>query len=293
MNWAIERKLTQLPEQMQLQPVSGGSINQTALLTFADRKPLFIKYNSGKSKTFFQAEAEGLKALAEANCVRVPRVIEHVKLPEGDQHAGEWFLILEAVEQGSRCKGFEEVFGHQLALLHQSLTDESFGFNQDNFIGATPQMNTYRMANWSEFFITQRLLPQLQMARDSALLSSSDQQIFDEALPQIQSVLPSHCTPTLIHGDLWSGNLLADERGEPVLIDPAVYYAHHEAEFGMTRLFGGFSSRFDAAYQEVHPFEAGAEERIPAYTLYHVLNHLNLFGSSYLASALQIARKYR
>lgn len=285
-HWAIARNLTKKPELISLTVASGGSINQVAQVTFADRKPFFIKWNPGMGKAFFEAEANGLNALAASQCVRTPRVIDLVEL------AGDWVLILEAVVQGKRSPGFEEIFGHQLALLHQTQTDEFFGFTKDNFIGSTPQLNANRSSNWREFFIGQRLQPQLKMAREKGLVSSEQQRVFEQCFNTLETILPARCIPSLIHGDLWSGNLLADERGEPVLIDPAVYYAHHEAEFGMTRLFGGFSPRFEAAYKEVYPFAEGAEERIPAYTLYHVLNHLNLFGSSYANQAYQLAKRY-
>lgn len=285
--WAQSRGFTAKPELMTLEPVSGGSINQTAMLKFADRNPLFLKWNPGTAKAVFEAEATGLRELAKTQCVRVPKVIDLIELE------GENLLILEAISQNKRSGGFEEILAHQLALLHQSTTDETFGYPINNWIGATPQQNQPRTNNWREFFLTRRLAPQITLARDHGLLNKRELQTVELYVKQLESILPEHCIPSLIHGDLWSGNVLADTRGEPVLIDPAVYFAHHEAEFGMTRLFGGFSPRFESAYNEVYPFQDGADERIEAYSFYHLLNHLNLFGSSYLSSVLEIARKYQ
>ena len=178
----------------------------------------------------------------------------------------------------------------RLAQLHTTSASE-FGFVTDNFLGATPQPNP-STRNWVEFWNTYRMEHQLRLANDKGF-GGALQELGRRLMNRMEDWLTNdEESPALIHGDLWSGNYFVDESGCPVLLDPAPYFASREAEFGMTTLFGGFDDRFYAAYNEMMPMPDGSENRIAIYRLYHLLNHLNLFGSSYLDGCLQILKKY-
>ena len=175
-------------------------------------------------------------------------------------------------------------------------TSDSFGFFEDNFIGHTPQENIpnqKQATSWTSFYFEKRLLFQFKLAEKQGLSSGNLRDSFYKLESKIDSIIPvSEESPTLLHGDLWSGNYLADEKGDPVIIDPAVYYGHREADLAMTKLFGGFSASFYSAYNEVYPLEDGYSYRENIYILYHVLNHLNLFGMSYHGQAVNLMQSY-
>jgi fructosamine-3-kinase len=232
----------------------------------------------------FEKEANGLRELASANVIRVPEVI----------HTSEDCLILEYIESGSKRKDFFEYFGHRLALLHQQSAEE-FGFFEDNFIGSTPQKNLpseEEKNNWPLFYWNKRILYQFRLAEKNGYADKTLTSLISNLESVLEEILSAGAEPpALLHGDLWGGNYMVDESGSPVLIDPAVYYGHREADLAMTKLFGGFSEEFYRAYQQTYPLKAGASEREPAYLLYHVLNHLNLFGPGYYGQAIQLLRK--
>ena len=232
----------------------------------------------------FEAEALGLTSLAETGAIKLPNVIG---VSSTEQNA---FLVLEWIETGRRPIDYSSDVGQEIAQLHLASQCNRFGFETDNFIGATAQQNGWS-DKWIEFWIHNRMLPQLEMAGRAGF--SQIRKLggrFCERLPDVLRTDLSQ--PVLLHGDLWSGNYLFDNFGQPVLIDPAVYFGHAEAEFGMTSLFGGFDDSFYEAYNEVNPLEPGWRERVEIYRLYHLLNHLNLFGSSYLSGCLTILKKY-
>ena len=167
-----------------------------------------------------------------------------------------------------------------------------FGFEQDNYLGSTPQPNQWRQS-WTDFWKQNRLEFQLELAVQNQYADAEFVQLGRKILERSDSLISNaNQPPSLVHGDLWNGNYMVGNRGQPVLIDPAIYYADREVEFGMTTLFGGFDDRFYAAYHEVWPMEPGFETRIELYRLYHLLNHLNLFGTSYRSGCVQIMRKY-
>ena len=243
----------------------------------SDSGPVFVKVAPVERAAMLEAEADGLRELAAARAVRVPAVLGCGRT------AGHAFLALEWIEFRSGTSRTEALLGEQLARLHRT-TASQFGWHRDNTIGATPQHNDW-MQHWPAFFARHRLGFQLDLAaraghggrwldRGHRLCEQLDR-FFSDYRPQ----------PALLHGDLWGDNWAADASGAPVLFDPATYYGDREADLAMTHLFGGFGRAFYAAYQAAWPLDPGADQRRDLYNLYHVLNHLNLFGGGYRAQA--------
>lgn len=265
--------------------VGGGSINRTGTLELSNGVTLFLKENSRRHTDLFKAEAAALEALRAAQGPRVP---EPIALVEDDRNQ---YLLMEAIEPGRKGGGFFSRFGRELAELHQSNRGEAFGFSMDNHIGSTPQKNPWT-ESWTEFYGEQRLRFQIELARRKGLADGSMVSGVESIIGKLHTLLPEPEHPALLHGDLWGGNYMVDEEGEPVLIDPAVYYGHREADLAMTELFGGFSPEFYRAYDETFPLQPGYRERVDLYNLYHLLNHLNLFGGGYAGSCRSIIRRY-
>ncbi|HEY7239536.1 MAG TPA: fructosamine kinase family protein [Burkholderiales bacterium] len=251
--------------------VAGGCIHDCYRVSIAGTTR-FLKTNSEDYRDAFAAEADGLAALRAAG-VRAPEALSH------GTAEGRAYLLLEYLDLGGR-KDFAAL-GRMLAAAHRR-PGARFGWQRDNYIGATPQQNACS-DDWSEFWRERRLRPQIELARRHG---------FKINLPSI-SVLKGHePQPALLHGDLWSGNAGFTPEG-PVVFDPAVYYGDREADLAMTELFGGFPRDFYSSYQEEYPLDPGYEKRKPMYNLYHLLNHLNLFGAGYLGqveSALRLLR---
>lgn len=257
-------------------------------LTLADGRQLFVKTKAQAPVAMFEREIEGLQALAAVGALRVVRAYGAGGGTEGVPP----FLVLEAIRPGRPRADFFELLGQGLAQLHQQSQGRAFGFADDNFLGATPQPNRWT-DDWVIFWRRHRLGYQLELAREGgAGTAELDRlgKLLDSRLDDLLSEPDER--PTLLHGDLWGGNYLVDETGRPVLIDPAAYFGRREADLAMTYLFGGFDARFYAAYEEAWPLAAGAAERIEVYKLYHLLNHLNLFGRSYLEPCLAILRRF-
>lgn len=271
----------------------GGCISSANVVTLQDGQRFFVKSNRMASTSMFPVEALGLQNLRETNTIRIPGVVALGASESSAEidSAATSFLILDYIQPQRQPGDFSERLGRQLAELHRAGSSDQFGFPQDNFIGATPQPNTPN-ANWIEFWIQQRMEFQLKLAVSNGFGDAISQvgTRFVERAPQLLESTEE--PPSLIHGDLWSGNFFADGDGDPVLIDPAVYYAHRESEFGMTTLFGGLDRRFYDAYCETWPLSEGWEERVETYRLYHLLNHLNLFGRSYLSGCIEIMNKF-
>lgn len=270
------------------QQVYGGDINRTYCLTLSDGRSVFMKSNTLKNLPFFEAEAEGLEALRRTNTIGVPDV-----LGIGTDRNSS-FLIMEYLKAAPKTDGYWEVFGRELALLHRAdprhLTEKGrFGFPTDNYIGASPQKNT-PMMNWVDFFRECRLLPQIRMA--DRYFDSRLRQLCTKLLDRLDDYLPEPEFPSLLHGDLWSGNSAPGPDGKAWIFDPAAYVGHYEAELAMTELFGRCPEVFYRAYSEVTSIDSGYRDRRDLYNLYHLLNHLNLFGSSYLGSVRQILGRY-
>ncbi len=266
--------------------VGGGCIHDTYWLdTNAGR--FFVKSSAATDgAAMLETEARGLECLAQST-LAVPSV-----LGQGSSPQGRSVLVLTWVESASPARDYPEQLGRGLALMHQQLRHPGYGWSQDNFIGRTPQPNGW-MDSWVDFWRSHRLGYQLQLACQNGLLDSSHRQSIQRLLDQLDRWLGEPAGGgSLLHGDLWHGNVLVGSDGQPVLIDPAVYYGPAEAEFGMIGLFGGFEGRFHDAYHEILPRGDGFSERIELYKLYHLLNHLNLFGTSYLPACLDCLRQF-
>lgn len=267
-------------------PVGGGCIANGRRVTLADGRSFFVKQGASLAPDAFAAEARGLEALASDAGPRVPSVEAY--------YAGEsdGFIVLEWIEQGEAGPGFAVSFARALAALHGERRVDRFGFDGDNYIGSTPQPNGW-MDSWHEFFRERRIGFQTRLARERGLLDDDDVRAIDAVLGRLESLLPAPEYPSVLHGDLWGGNYLADSAGEAVLIDPATYYGHREADLAMTELFGGFPPRFRDAYQEAWPLDPGYRERVDLYNLYHLLNHANIFGGGYVSSVRSVVSRYR
>jgi fructosamine-3-kinase len=252
--------------------VAGGDINAAHAARLADGRLVFVKSNRAAPDGMFAAEARGLGWLAEAGALRVPAV-----LAEGPD-----FLVLEHIASGRRRPDFDEQLGRGLAALHRRGAP-GFGLDHDNFIGRLAQANR-PLATWAEFYRERRLLPQLRLAAEGGRASPAMRRGFDQLLSRLEEIVGPPEPPARLHGDLWGGNAMVDEQGRPCLIDPAVYGGHREVDLGMMRLFGGFSARVFAAYEEAFPPPPGSEARVPLYQLYFLMVHVNLFGGSYVAS---------
>ena len=264
-------------------PLSGGCINQ-AFKLHTNTGDYFIKWNDAQAYPgMFEAEAKGLQLLSEARCIAIPDVL-HEGLAATDS-----FLLLSYVEEGNKAPGFWDRFGTSLARLHQN-SHSHFGLDHANYIGSLPQSNRPQEL-WTDFFVLERLEPQLQQAVDNGVLSTYEVRRFQLLFEKLEDLVPKE-VPALLHGDLWSGNFLVNHLGAPVLIDPAVYYGHREMDLAMTRLFGGFSPDFYHAYQQAFPPEKGWEERMDLCNLYPLLVHVNLFGGGYAGQVSAILKYF-
>ena len=232
----------------------------------------------------FEQEAKGLQWLQGNHGLTIPKVIHCASSQEPP------YLILEWLDAGPRHPKFDECLGTGLATLHLD-APTSFGWEQSNFIGSLPQSNQPE-ATWTEFYRTQRLMPQMERAIASNGLSPNCIQALERLLLRLEDLLPNHEPPARLHGDLWSGNVHRDSQGKPALIDPAVYGGHREMDLGMMKLFGGFNQRTFDAYHATYGLEPGWEQRVELNQLYPLLVHVNLFGGHYGQSVARIAKRY-
>lgn len=265
--------------------LGGGCINHASKLE-TSAGCFFLKWNSSCKADMFLREAEGLKELAKASggLLMIPEVICAKKV---DETPG--FLVQEYLVPKNSNKGDDELLGAGLAHIHR-FENDNFGFNSNNYCGATLQNNEWA-GSWCDFFIEKRLLFLLHLIQGERPILTSQLNIFDKFSIKIPQLISCASTPVLIHGDLWSGNYMITERG-PALIDPAVYYADREMEFAIMTMFGGFSERFYDAYNKVNPMDPDWKKRNKIYQLYHVLNHYYLFGGGYLNQAVAIAKSF-
>ena len=264
--------------------IGGGSINAACVLEGGGQR-WFVKLNQARLLSMFEAEAEGLRAMAATHTVTVP-----LPLCQGASGEQAW-LVMEYIEPGSRANRSDSAatLGRQLAAMH-ACTDGTHGWHRDNTIGSTEQRND-RQPDWPTFWAEQRIGFQLQLAADNGHQGAL-QRDGDRLLSVMGQLLQGHQpVPSLLHGDLWSGNASVDQHGQPVIFDPACYYGDRETDLAMTELFGGFSGDFHAAYREAWPLDDGYEVRRTLYNLYHILNHLNLFGGGYAGQAADMIRR--
>lgn len=264
----------------------GGSINQTQVLELTNGERVFMKHNSNPPTDFFLAEVKGLRLLAQAE--NGPRIPKPIALQSGSRPT---FLIMEYLENSSESKNFSDRLARALAELHR-ISQDHFGLDHDNFIGSTPQKNDPEK-DGIVFFRDQRIEFQRQLARKAGLLPAAIDKKIDSLCENLNRYMDTTGEkPALMHGDLWSGNYFPDSKGNPCIFDPAVYYGLREADIAMTELFGRLPQRFYDAYHEAFPMNPGYPERKDLYNLYHLLNHLNLFGGSYLSSVQQAVNRY-
>ncbi|QLE55764.1 fructosamine kinase family protein [Nostoc sp. TCL26-01] len=259
----------------QRRSLSGGCINQ-GYAVCDGKLTYFVKLNQASHVAMFEAEALGLKQMLGTNSIRVPK-----PLCWGTA-ANSSYIVLEWLEMGSGDSKSWAEMGRKLGIMHQATSQKGFGWDVNNTIGSTPQINTWT-ADWAEFYAQHRLGYQLQLARRRG--GSFPKQ--DELFAAIPDLLGNHrqIQPALVHGDLWGGNAGCTVSGEPVIFDPATYFGDREVDIAMTELFGGFPAAFYQGYAEVFPLDTNYERRKPLYNLYHILNHFNLFGGGYAAQA--------
>ena len=269
--------------------VAGGDINAAFLITLSNGEKRFLKENRSSLVGMFAAEASGLDALAEvASRSAAPPVPRPLAWGLDGNRS---FLLMETVATGRGGDG--EAFGRALAALHREGRSDNCGFSGDNWIGSTPQPNP-EIPSWHEFFAEYRLMHQWQLARRQGYGNDSAEKEMESLCRRLPDLIPppDGNRPSLLHGDLWGGNWMSGADGRAWLIDPAVYYGHREADLAMTRLFGGFPAGFHRSYNEEWPLESGFDQRVDLYNLYHLLNHLNLFGSSYWGGVSHTLSRY-
>jgi protein-ribulosamine 3-kinase len=279
----LKEKIGSSITKLHFVPLPGGCINYSGKLS-TSAGDFFLKYNDdAKFPRMLETESYGLMRLSSINAIRIPRVVA-----VGHAHPHQ-FLILEFVAQNSPSKYFWRNLGEGLAFVHRD-REKLFGFEHDNYIGSLQQYNG-QYPSWIKFFIEQRLVVQMTSALSAGLIDARVSRKFEALFQKLEHLLVDEA-PSLLHGDLWRGNVISDEKGGPCLIDPAVYYGNREADLAMTQLFGGFDSKFLEAYQNNFPLAPGYEERFEIYNLYPLLVHLNLFGPSYVNQVLSILKKH-
>ncbi|NGP89153.1 fructosamine kinase family protein [Fodinibius halophilus] len=265
--------------------VSGGSINQAAKITLPGDRSCFLKWNTTADPSMFFVEEKGLQLLDAADTgLFIPGV-----LATGETENGIGFLVQEFIKEGRAQNNSAEIFGQELAALHKN-QHEQFGLDHDNYIGRLPQSNK-KHQSWIDFFIKERMKPQLKMATDSGKLGTTTVSHFQSMYKQLPDIFPEE-QASLLHGDLWGGNYFYDQNGRPTIYDPAVYYGHREIELAFTHLFGGFSGAFYDAYNEAYPLQPNFNQRKDIYNLYPLLVHTNLFGSSYAQQVKGIVQQF-
>jgi fructosamine-3-kinase len=264
-------------------PVHGGDINQCFRLG-TSRGAFFMKVNASLfGLDFFEKEARGLILLANTGAIRVPR-----PLFDGKFHQ-QVYLVMEALDRGTAGEDFWDKFGQGIAALHGNHA-ERFGLEYPNYIGKMHQDNTWH-DTWHDFYTNQRIMRNVYKAKERQLLDMAHVELAETICARLKDLIPEE-KPSLLHGDLWSGNYIATADGLPAVFDPAAYYGHRETDLAMALLFGGFDTRFFTAYQEASPLQPGWEERVPLFQLYPLLIHLLLFGGRYRGQVEEILRKF-
>ncbi|WP_245545607.1 fructosamine kinase family protein [Gillisia limnaea] len=260
--------------------LTGGDINDVFLIKTLSSEEFVVKLNSShKFPGMFTAEKMGLEILKRSGNIDIPIVFDV------GEFEGKTYLLLEYKVSAKPTEYFWDLFGKQLARLHKN-TASKFGLANDNYIGSLPQQNNF-CTTPADFYISERLEPQLKLARDK----NYNLEITKNFFKNISEIIPQE-PPSLIHGDLWNGNYLVNSSGHPCLIDPAMAYAPREMDLAMMKLFGGFDQQIFQSYQQEFPLLNGFEERIPLWQLYYLLVHLNLFGVGYKSAVRDIIRQF-
>jgi protein-ribulosamine 3-kinase len=263
--------------------VAAGNHNQGIRLD-TNEGVFFLKLNFDHEKDILAKESKGLEKIRKSTFLKVPETFGHGRI--GDYN----FLLSEFVPSSRQQLDYWENLGLGLAHLHLN-NSKNFGLSYSNYIASIPQKN-HCFENWTDFFIEQRLEPMLGMAYFDRLIPLDFLKKFQTIYPKLSSIFPEE-KPALLHGDLWSGNIICDGEGQPCLIDPAIYFGNREMDLAFSRLFGGFDNRFYEAYESILPLEPGFEYRMGIYNLYPLLVHLNLFGTAYLPGIEKIIYRFQ
>ena len=278
----LKKHISPSLELLELKSISGGCINNSYRVS-TTKGLFFLKWNREELIEMFDTEARGLKLLNNLSPIINPTPLAKGTLDNRS------YLLTEWLEQGAQSATFWGNFGENLAKQHKE-TSSTFGLDHDNFIGSLTQRNNEHK-NWSDFFIHERLEPQIKLASSNGLISNKIQTQFEVLFSKLDQLVPLE-SPALLHGDLWSGNFMVDHSGEAAIFDPAVHYGHRETELSFTKLFGGFSERFYNCYNDMFPLEPEFDNRIDIHNLYPLLVHVNLFGSSYLSGVVQTLNRF-
>lgn len=262
--------------------VFGGDINETWLLQGDERK-YFLKLNEAAGPGMFNAEKRGLELLRDTGAIAVPQPLLEGSLDQ------QRYIVMEYLEKGQTSASFWLEFGRRLAALHRN-SAARFGLDHDNYIGSLPQRNIFA-DSWSAFYAEHRILCMLRLAYDQRKCESADTRMAERLCARLDSLFPGE-PPSLLHGDLWSGNYMVAKDGHPCIFDPAVYYGHREMDLGMSLLFGGFDRSFYDHYNDSWPLEKGWRERVELTQLYPLLVHLVLFGGHYHQSVKAVLKRY-
>ena len=291
-NYGVDIKLTRTFK------LAGGDVNKAYGIELSNGVDIFMKANEKDNVNFFVQEANNLEAISKTNSIGTPEVV--ALGTDNGEDVGYSFLLLKYVPEDNKTNLFWENLARSLATMHKAESERflpkdklakgcKFGFLQDNYIGRTKQINT-PTKTWIEFFRDNRLLPQFKLAQK--YFENDEIKNFEKLIDKISDFLIEPEKPSLLHGDLWSGNILCGKNETPYLIDPACYVGHPEADIAMTELFGGFNPVYYSVYKEEGLLQDDYVSRRDLYNLYHVLNHVNLFGHSYLGAAKAIIKKY-
>jgi fructosamine-3-kinase len=280
---ALSKKLNISVSIKNVGVIAGGSINEGSRIQ-TDHGVYFVKTNDAEPfPGMFEAEAKGLQFLAAHTSFLIPEA-----LATGVMESIQWILMPYITPAPKKATYWED-FGRKLAEMHQRSAPQ-FGLEYDNYLGSLPQYNAWT-PSWYEFFVEQRLKPQLRMAEERGLASAEMHRYFEKLYKKAHTLFPAEPAAAL-HGDLWTGNFMTDANGNATFFDPAVYYGHREMDIAMSKLFGGFDKRFYDAYNEVYPLEKGWENRIHIANLYPLMAHVNIFGGSYTSQVMGALRKY-
>lgn len=262
----------------------GGNFNLAVRVQLKNKQEYFIKWNQGDHQGFFEAESKNLTLIGTTSSISVPAVIGTGQLEDKE------YLMMECIPSGEKAANYWVDFGEKLARLHQNSSAKGHGLDYTNYIGAAPQINSWNQDGIT-FFIEHRLRNQLARAIYDRKIDAALEAKFESLFEKLPSLLPNEKS-ALLHGDLWSGNVMTNPNGIVTLVDPACYFGFREAELAFTTMFGGFEEGFYEAYHANFPIEKGFHERIPLYNLYPLLVHVNLFGEGYLPAVKKIVDSY-